>query len=123
METNIVKKMIKETEGTLLDFKAEFYNIQNSKSKVDFIKDMLSFANSTMEQDGYIICGIKEENDGSNSIVGVEPKLRVDSANWVQLLNSSTSHPIEFEMSKIYLENFDKHLAVIKILKIKLDQF
>jgi Putative DNA-binding domain/NB-ARC domain len=117
MDEKILKRLLKEAEGTHLDFKTTFYDISDKKSKTDFVKDILSFANSTLDQPAYIICGVKENYSGEKEIIGIDSHQRIDDANWVQLLRSYTSHPINIKMEKVKLEIFNRYVAVIEISK------
>jgi hypothetical protein len=115
MEQRELKKLIKETEGPLLDFKSTFYNISDKKSKTDFVKDLLSFGNSTLTGPAYIICGIKVHDTGDKDIIGIDKHTLVDDANWVQILRSYSSHPINFMMEKVTLADYNRVVAIIEI--------
>lgn len=115
MEQRELRKLIKSTEGTLLDFKTTFYSISEKKSKTDFVKDLLSFGNSTLTAPGYIICGVKVHPTGEKEIVGIDEEIIIDDANWVQILRSYCSHPINFKMEKIKLNDYNRVIAVIEI--------
>ncbi|OAT86018.1 hypothetical protein A6P54_17890 [Bacillus sp. MKU004] len=115
MEQKELRKLIKGTEGPLLDFKTTFYNISEKKSKIDFVKDLLSFGNSTLSDPAYIICGVKVHSTGEKEIVGIEETILVDDANWVQILRSYCSHPIKFKMEKVKLNEYNRVIVVIEI--------
>jgi hypothetical protein len=115
VEQRELKKLIKETEGTLLDFKSTFYNISDKKSKTDFVKDLLAFGNSTVTEPAYIICGVKVQRTGEKEIIGIDKDIMVDDANWVQILRSYSSHPINFKMEKVTLTDYNRIIAVIEI--------
>ncbi|MGG1656592.1 MULTISPECIES: RNA-binding domain-containing protein [Geobacillus] len=117
MDEKFIKKLLKETEHRLLDFKTTFYDISDRKSKTDFVKDILSFANSTINEPGYIICGVKVDYTGEKQILGVDKNTRVDDANWVQLLKSYSSHPVNFKIEKFTLDTYNRTLVVIEISK------
>ncbi|MGO4369866.1 helix-turn-helix domain-containing protein, partial [Paenibacillus sp. MCAF20] len=103
MDIKTLRKLLKDDENSLLDFKATFYDIQENKSKTDFVKDVLSFSNSTVSHFGYIICGVKDDGTGNKEIIGVDPNVSIDDARWVQLLNGYTSHPVKFKIMKVKL--------------------
>ncbi|MFB9273732.1 RNA-binding domain-containing protein [Cohnella cellulosilytica] len=115
MDVRILRGLLKDDEHSLLDFKTIFYDIQDFKSKTDFVKDLISFANSTIINQGYIICGIKDDATGNKEIVGVDSKTSTDDAKWIQLLSSYTSHPIEFKIKKIKLDVENRYIVVIEI--------
>ncbi|MDQ0481537.1 RNA-binding domain-containing protein [Guptibacillus hwajinpoensis] len=115
MDPKKIKKLMKENEGTLLDFKTTFYNISEKKSKTDFVKDLLAFGNSTLKEPAYIICGVHVNKNGDKQIVGIDKDLLIDDANWVQILQSYSSHPIKFKMGKIKLADDSPSIAIIEI--------
>lgn len=60
------EKLIVRPESTTLDFKREQYKIMNDESGIktaEFIKDIVSFANTIRTETAYIIIGISNDND------------------------------------------------------------
>lgn len=112
---NLIQELIKQNEHALLDFKTQFYEITDEGSKISFIKDILAFANSTVNDKGYIICGVNETNTGEKNIVGISETLRIDDANWINLLNSYSSHPVLIKFHRIKLGLYNKYVAVIEV--------
>lgn len=110
MDEKEILKLIKNEENEYLDFKAEFYSISDKKSKHDFVKDLLSFANSALDNDAYIICGVNEKKE----IVGVSVD-DLNDAQWRQTLSKYASHNINFSFRKFNYEK--KILIVVKIDK------
>ncbi|MFD1884443.1 RNA-binding domain-containing protein [Paenibacillus wenxiniae] len=117
MDSKIIRKMLKEEENALLDFKSIFFDINDSKSKMDFVKDILSFSNSTINNNAYIICGVKEDGTGNKEILGVHANTHIDDARWVQLLSSYSSHPINFSIRKVKLDIENVSIIIIEISK------
>lgn len=115
MEIKEIKKIIKGRENNLLDFKKTFYDITDKKSKTDFVKDILAFSNTTIHDAGYIICGIKEFPNGHKDFVGIADNINIDDAPWIQIMQSYCSHSIDFKIEKIYLEEYNINIVVIKI--------
>jgi|GEM_PF-2224462 len=115
MDEKKVLRLLANWEHALLDFKETFYNPSESNSKTDFVKDIISMANSTLEKPGYIICGVKVLLDGRKEIVGIHPNTLVDDYNWVNILNQYASHPIQFRFHKLYISEFNKTIAVVEI--------
>ncbi|TLS52389.1 hypothetical protein FE782_10500 [Paenibacillus antri] len=117
MDEKKIIRLLADWEHALLDFKETFYNPSESKSKTDFVKDVLSMANSTMTKPGYIVCGVKVLIDGRKEVVGIHQNTLVDDNNWVGILNQFASHPIEFRLHKIQLTELNKTIAVIEIFE------
>ncbi|WP_028987059.1 NB-ARC domain-containing protein [Thermicanus aegyptius] len=111
----LINRLLKKTEGTYLDFKRDFYKINDKKSKIDFVKDILAFANSTINEPAYILCGVQEKETGDKEVIGIDPSIRIDDASWVQFLNSYASHPINFFMKKIKSDLYNKTFVLIEI--------
>lgn len=83
-----------ENENTSLDFKA----VQYSKDKKeDFIKDVMAMANADVDEDRYIIIGVKLNNDGEREFVGVDKKELVDQSNYQQLIRENIEPDITLE--------------------------
>ncbi|MDR1706367.1 MAG: ATP-binding protein [Prevotella sp.] len=98
MDENQLFEIIKKnTESEYVDFKKEIYNFSVLENKEEFLKDVLSMANSKFKGDKYIIFGVKEEGI-SRSIVGVSPEQFKDQATYQQLIRDNIEPDIKFEM-------------------------
>ena len=54
------RKIIERQESETLDFKENLYRFKESKEcKNDFVKDVLSMANTPREQSAYIVFGVQ----------------------------------------------------------------
>jgi len=115
VEEKKILRLLADWEHALLDYKEDFYNPSDDKSKTDFVKDIISMANSTLEKPGYIICGVRVLVDGRKEIVGVNPNTYVDDNNWISILNQYASHPIHFRFHKQYLKEFRKYVVIIEV--------
>ncbi len=113
MDENLLIKLIKHSEGPLLDFKKSFYDYSSKKSKTDFVKDILALANSTFDEAAYILCGVTDIKE----VVGIGEDVDIEESNWIQLLKSYSSHPVDFAFYRVYLKEFKCSLVVIKIFK------
>src|SRR4026209_752458 len=63
--------LLKRSEGTTLDFKAEAYRLSEDWSQAALIKDVLCMANSPREETSYIVLGVKKHADGHCDLVGL----------------------------------------------------
>ena len=102
----------KETE--IVDFKLRFYA---KECKFDLIKDMVSFANSCIEEDKYIIFGYDNKNYIFNN---VDYDIIEDISNYVQLLNEYVEPFLDFTIDKFNYNNTD--MAYICIKKTNLNR-
>jgi len=94
VEEKKILRLLADWEHALLDYKEDFYNPSDDKSKTDFVKDIISMANSTLEKPGYIICGVRVLVDGRKEIVGVNPNTYVDDNNWISILTRIRDHQL-----------------------------
>lgn len=114
-ERRTLKLINEEDEFSLIDFKANFYDAKDKKSRTDFVKDMLSFSNTTLEKSGYIICGVSIDNFGKKEIVGINETTYIDDNNWVTTLRSYASHPINFRFHRVLLTSCKLTVVIIEI--------
>lgn len=87
------RKLIERQESETLDFKENLYRFKESKEcKNDFVKDVLSMANTPREQSAYIVFGVQSgpKTENENVVVGLQHQ--IDDAdlqnqfpkNWIQ---------------------------------------
>ncbi len=63
--------LLAQPEGPQIDFKRDPYRLQEEEGRADFIKDVLSMANTPRETDSYIVLGIKAHSDGNKDLHGL----------------------------------------------------
>lgn len=105
----IIELIEKRRETEIVDFKLHFYA---KECKFDLIKDMVSFANSCIEEDKYIIFGFDNNNNIFNN---VEYDIIEDISNYVQLLNEYVEPFLDFTIDKFNYNNMDMASLCIKI--------
>lgn len=80
MNKKLFEEILLKGEGNLVDFKVVGYFSDDSASKkdkdVDFIKDIISFANTVRQENAYIIIGVKDNGEK----IGISESELVDSA-------------------------------------------
>ena len=111
----LLRKLLTANESELLDFKANFYNISERKSKTDFVKDLLSMANASSRGNGYIVCGVKIKEDGSKEMIGMPVKTFVDDAPWHQMILKYASHPLNFTIDKVFSTEHNSWFVIITV--------
>ena len=97
----IIELIEKRRETEIVDFKLQFYA---KECKFDLIKDMVSFANSCIEEDKYIIFGFDNNNNIFNN---VDYDIIEDISNYVQLLNEYVEPFLDFTIDKFNYNNTD----------------
>lgn len=83
-----------ENESTYIDFKAVEYDKEKHE---DFLKDIISMANSDFVGAKYIIVGIKLKGDGSRSYLGLDRL--TDSATYQQLVSDKIEPELTIDYS------------------------
>lgn len=112
MDRDFFEDLIGKPEGRFVDYKTCVYDFSGNGAKKDsdFIKDVLSFANTVRDSSAYIIFGIREENDGNLNLVGIE-KFLDDSI--FQQKSSSKIYPTPYFLSYNYKYD-DKLFGIIE---------
>ena len=98
----------KRQENEIVDFKLQFYA---KECKSDMIKDMVSFANSCLEEDKYIIFGFDNKEYVFND---VDYDKIEDISNYVQLLNEYVEPFLNFSLEKFTYKNTKMAYIIIK---------
>ncbi|WP_139926354.1 helix-turn-helix domain-containing protein [Hymenobacter sp. DG01] len=86
--------ILKEGESTFVDFKKTAYK---PEIFFDFIKDVMAMANAPVEEDRYLIVGVKHYVDNSRDLIGLLPDDLLDDAVYHQLLRDHVEPLIPFE--------------------------
>lgn len=63
------RKLLGRGEGETLDFKSESYDLK--KSRGEFIKDLLSMANTPRETPSYIVLGVQWSPENGSKVIGL----------------------------------------------------
>ena len=71
MTESKMDKVLAYSESATCDFKWEIYRMEVEESKISFLKDILSMANTIREESAYIIIGVKQQ-DGINVLQNVD---------------------------------------------------
>lgn len=97
-----------ENEKTGLDFKAVLYKADKFD---DLLKDFMAMANAALDEDRYIVVGVKHHPSSERMFLGVEEF--VDDATYYQLVHSSIEPDIHFEYFHVEVEG--KKVGVFRI--------
>ncbi|MBN1964613.1 MAG: ATP-binding protein [Anaerolineae bacterium] len=93
VDVSLLRELLAENEGTVLDFKAAPYHFDDERSTSKFIKDILAMANTPRDEPAYIIVGVAYNPDGSRDLLGVEPGSHLDDADLQNKLNLAKVEP------------------------------
>ncbi len=110
MDYNILSKLInsKSDENEWLDYKQEWH-----KNKIELIRDILAFINTTHHQDCYLIFGIE---DKTFKVIGVDNDDNRRSTQ--QIVDLLINQPLSSDIPKIKVETFAIDNKDIDVLTI-----
>ena len=97
-------ELLKYSEADICDFKERIYNIEDEGSKVSFLKDILSMANTIRYEPAYIIIGICQK-DGHNEFLDVDPN--IDENNFISFIKGNVGP--EYPEFTYYTMKYKKH--------------
>lgn len=107
MKTEELVEIIKSTnERTDIDYKKVLYNL--SKQKDDFVKDIMSMANSFESGNKCIVIGVKDRPSLDREIIGIDEKDIRDAADYQQIIRDNIEPHIGLD--------FEKHIVEDKLL-------
>lgn len=104
-----------EIESSCFDFKKDIYDFSIIESKQDFLTDIISFANSHIEGDKYIITGVKLYPDGNRELNGITEDKIKDGADYQTLVNDNIEPNIIVDFSII--EHSGNKYGIFKVGK------
>lgn len=110
---SLIDALLFEAEGAELDFKREQYLFEGAddRTKSEFLKDILAFANAWRRTDAYILIGIQEVAEGESTVVGIAE--HIDDAKLQQFVNAKTNRPVEFSYTPMPFRS--KQIGVVHI--------
>lgn len=92
-----------ENESHRVDFKKIEYPLGKDIKKNEILKDFSAFANHLSDDDKFIIIGIKEKEDKSKELFGIDNP--TDEANYRQFINENIEPQINFEYNHFQYKN------------------
>ena len=114
MNDDIILEIIEnEVESGFVDFKTELYNFKNKKCKQNFIIDIMSFANSHLAVDKYIVTGVELKKNGYRDICGVNETFIEDGANYQSLISDNIEPTINVDVKIIDYNREDKKVKIV----------
>ena len=97
-------ELLKYSEADICDFKDRIYHIEDEESKISFLKDILSMANTIRYESAYIIIGVRQK-DGHNEFFDVDPN--IDENNFISFIKGSVGP--EYPEFTYYTLKYKKH--------------
>lgn len=79
-------ELLKYSEADICDFKEKIYHIEDEESRISFLKDILSIANTIRYEPAYIIIGVRQR-DGHNEFFDVDPN--IDENNFISFIKGN----------------------------------
>ena len=99
-----------ENENTSLDFKAIQYRKEQYGA---LLKDIISMTNADVENDRYIIIGVKLKSSGDREILNIEERDFIDSATYQQIIRENIEP--EIKLDYFPYKYGDKLLGILKV--------
>ncbi len=110
------EQLLNLNEDYYIDFKSEMYftnsNKDKSRSRAEFVKDIVSMCNTPRETESYIVIGVKNHNN-KNELIGIETNNIPDDANLRNQFESLVSYVPKFSYDTISFNK--KNFIVITI--------
>lgn len=111
IEEVVSKIILNDPEGTNVDYKWNFYNLDIEGGKSEFIKDIAAFANCIEVGDKFIIFGVKEKNGYPEKFQNISNEY--DDSRLQETLHSYIEPKIRFELKKFsFNENLLYYLRI-----------
>jgi predicted HTH transcriptional regulator len=108
---HLFAQILFSNEADKIDFKRDQYPLENDRQKSEFIKDIVSIANTQGDGSGYIVLGIKSEPNGSKVRFGI--KNHHDDAMLQQIVKDKVNPPPTFIYNPYQEENLSFGIIVI----------
>lgn len=101
-------ELLKYSEADVCDFKETIYHMDDSVSKISFLKDILAMSNTIRYEPAYIIIGIRQK-DGHNDFIDVDPN--IDENNYISFIKGNVGP--EYPEFTYYTLKYKKHIVGI----------
>ena len=105
-------------EKDFIDFKSEMYFTNSakdtSKSRAEFVKDIVSMWNTPRNKEAYVVIGVKNSNN-KNELLGIDVNTIPDDANLRNQFEGLVTYTPQFNYDTI---NFDKKNFVVITIPI-----
>jgi len=110
-DIELLSKLLARPEGNDLDFKATRPIVSDPKHKAEFIKDLISMANTPRNGSAFIVSGVKCKPDGTKEIIGVSD--HPDDANLQELISRNVEPIPHFQYRPVLYGK--KSLGILEI--------
>ena len=119
-DKQLFEELLKKPESETLDFKRQQYDFTGSKSKkeektAEFVKDIVSFANTIRSEPAYIILGVEEDKKtGKINRHGILETEYIDNADFQQKFKRKVDPHPKFTCDR-YIDDEGKFYEIIEI--------
>lgn len=108
MNDVLMAELLSTSESRVCDFKIQIYDMQEEASRVSFLKDILSIANTIRDEIGYIIVGVKQDN---GHVVFQDVDTDIDENVFLTFIKGNIVP--EWPMFSYYTYSYKKHMLGI----------
>jgi hypothetical protein len=94
----LFESLLAESEGVLLDFKAEQYKFSKAtpEERSELAKDILGFANALRRADSFILIGVKDKSPEPPELLGIDPNDQLHDHSVQQFMTGMTNRQVKF---------------------------
>ena len=111
MDTQLLQNLLDRQESDNLDFKSRQYKLESTKDKANFIKDVVSMANTPRDEPAYIVLGVSEAAGKATTVPGVFD--HHDQSELGRIISAVVTPTPRFTYQQILYEG--KQLGIIEI--------
>ena len=93
-DVELVNQFLSRMESEDLDFKRDQYHLESDRQKSEFVKDIVSMANTPRVEPAYIIIGVATKNGRPDEVPGSHE--HPDPATFQRLVNGNAGRAVQF---------------------------
>ena len=111
-----IHEFCRRSESVSLEFKAKQYHFGRKcaeDERAELLKDVLGMANADRNEVGYILIGIKEDENKHGKILGIPTGTAIDGADLWEFVNSRTNCKIPLRVGTVLVD--EKLVQVIAV--------
>ena len=98
-DLELLERLLSRMEDSSLDFKRDQYKLESDQQKSDFVKDIVSMANTPRDEPAYIVIGVVDQNGRAGEVVGISG--HPNPVTFQNLVNGRTNNQIQLYYREI----------------------
>ena len=98
-DLELLERLLSRMEDSSLDFKRDQYKLESDQQKSDFVKDIVSMANTPRDEPAYIVIGVVDQNGRAGEVVGISG--HPDPVTFQNLVNGRTNNQVQLYYREI----------------------